>query len=582
MCDCPCCCPNGVPRNAVFDPDQPGADDVSVSLAMFKSIERENPKTGKVAKVMALVPERATYAEIARRVVAHLPAYMQHSFRYGFLRTELANAVKNLQEWQIWLDMDFSMNPTSPVDREIQSLFFYTQSCSLLAVIAEFYENGVRQKIVFHVFSEYKRHTPGYVEAALDAVEEYLCPGGSYADRGITEVLRGCDGGTHFRSIGAIEHTARRAEKSGMPHTTFFSETGHGKGPHDGLMAHAKLMFQLDCQKRWDGLGADQSLATSSLGLAAAFAAFVNTHLNKPAAANGPAHKARCETTKRVGLCLQTSACEHYDGVADPTAKSMPDTLKTHAVHVATDGTITKSQMYCGCLECIGADDAPPCPNFEYCGEWLPFSTKYGGGGGRVEKAQLRLAHRGARGGAVLRLLVDQLDPSLELAVTALAADAWVAVRSEEPDALYALMQLFQAPSVSGTKPGRRPSVGGATSAPGTLIVCGRLSLVMAGAPEGEAVVVKARGKPVNMYAADVLLADVQLHERAAGGRGPKLPVLLLSPEQHDTIVVARGAQADVGGEEVGGEAQEEHEEQQGEEQQGEEQEHGAQEQEGS
>jgi hypothetical protein len=227
-----------------------------------------------------------------------------------------------------------------------------------------------------------------------------------------------------------------------------------------------------------DGLGAGQSLATNAAGLAAAFAAFVNDHLSEPAAANGPAHVARCGLTSRVGLCLPESACQSYDDAANPAAKSMPDTLPTHAVHVAANGTITKRQLSCGCLLCVRAnapaptlaapgpaDIAPPCPNAEYCGPWRSFSEKYGGGrsagGRRVEKAQLKLARaawEGARAGGVLGPV------ELEVAELGLGVGAWVAVRSDLPGAEYALLQLTKAPAVSGKKRGRRPNIGGVPS----------------------------------------------------------------------------------------------------------------------
>ncbi|KAG1660129.1 hypothetical protein FOA52_003789 [Chlamydomonas sp. UWO 241] len=490
---CPdCCTSDGRPVNLSFDTTPiPGFAEASMAVELFEYEEVARRDGGKPGKKLSLLRRELTHSELATRLQEELPPYILHDWRRRWQAAQAALLLLMLPLFWVLHHVDFSMNCLSPVQHEAQSLFFNTKAASLLSIIAYFRDPITLKirKLIYPVFSDVLTHSADFVEAAMEKVAQDLV-----ANRGapkFTTEVRGTDQcAGQFRSKRNFVLARRRAMLLGITCYKMFNESGHGKGLVDGATVPLKRAIRRDCLTRDPGR---DSVATSTLGMAIACAALINRQWSQRQEAKCHAHAARVVFEERIALVVTQEDIDEYSGVEIDYEKLVaPGTMQTHAMQFRPDGTVIKAKLSCWCPECLGRPDAQPCPNTPWVGTWLALNAEYGGRG-------------------PVRQLLEPLTEERAHAGS---------------EALYALLELSEAPRVSGGA-GRPPHVCGTPAACGAMLVCGKMRLVLpehvrsAANPADRSVLLpRLSREAVNRYATSVVLAGVEVERRAAAGAG--------------------------------------------------------------
>lgn len=488
-----------------------------------KKPQKKKKAKKKSTKKLTLVRQVLTHSQLVARVEKELPDYIMHDFRRRWQAAHADELLTSLPLHWLLLNVDFSMNCLSPVQREAQSLFFNTRAASLLSVIAYFRDPDTLKirKLIYPVFSDVLSHSADFVEAAMDKVADDLA---EHRDApNFTHEFRlsdACAG--QFRCKRSFALARHRAVSRGITCLKMFNEAGHGKGLVDGATVPVKRAI------RRDGLTRDpnhDSVATSALGMAAACAALINKLWSQRQQAKCPAHAARVVFEQRVALVVTAADIDAYADVeVDYEKIAAPGTMQTHSMVFRPDGAMLKSKLSCCCPSCLEVADAPQCPNVPWVGAWLDLAAEYGGNPTKKTR-QLRAPLTG--GEELLEEMVSGLSAGSLIAVPAPQSKPGKRARAGE-SALYALLELDQAPAVP-SGPGQPPHVFGAPAASGALLVHGRMRVVLpkhvqhAADPADRAVLLpEPQGKPEYRYATSVAFVGVEVTSRRAAPVGPQ------------------------------------------------------------
>lgn len=214
-------------------------DDLPPSLE-YKTWKRVAIKEGdKDVHKMRVVDIRATKEEFISVMMKEANEFCDHVKRVKAQYQELRNLKQNLPVHECIIQMDFAENFSCRSMDEVQTAYWNQTSVTLHPSVVYFSEDGSLKHKSVVVVSDDMHHSPGTVLAFLDDLMPKVCE----IDPAMKKVHYWTDSpSSQYRNSFIFDTLARHEELYGMTSTWNYFESGHGKGPYDGLGGTTKRL----------------------------------------------------------------------------------------------------------------------------------------------------------------------------------------------------------------------------------------------------------------------------------------------------------------------------------------------------
>ncbi|MEW5317512.1 MAG: hypothetical protein WDW38_008801 [Sanguina aurantia] len=301
--------------------------------------------TDTLPKRVDLLRTVLTYKQLCEQACTQLQQYIYHSFVARWMAAQFKACKANLQRHQLLIVMDFSMNLVLSLPREVQAMWFFNKTMTLLMLITYHLDpdTGKLVKIVHAIFSDVKQHDQLFVEAALDMIAKRL--GAALFDR-FTEVYMWTDGcASQFKCKEVFKLRALRSgskEGSSSSDSSVWNKvifqysfcTSHGKGDHDGQGAVIKRHLALAIVRGADGVPVELNNAEDCMKEC-------SKHLQFQKAVSCQSQAARCHLARREFYALDAAAISKF---TKPKMRQVKDTQKLHAARYDCDPDVMSTR----------------------------------------------------------------------------------------------------------------------------------------------------------------------------------------------------------------------------------------------
>jgi hypothetical protein len=293
-----------------------------VTYEQWKSVDCDDGK-----KRMKVVQTTCCKEEFADLFVKQISAFQEHANRIKAQYKAISDLKKQLPENHVIVQMDFSENYSCVAADEIQSAFWNQNAITLHPVVV-YYSDG---DILLHKSYVYASDDLGHNAGTVFAFLQKLMPQ-IQADIGrdaIEHVHYWTDSPcSQYRNISIFKVVSDHIKLFGVSATWNYFESGHGKGPCDGLGGSAKRMADLAVRQNKCRIGNAED--------------FVQW---------GITHQANV-----TYILVETEAINNARRKLQAMCKgSVPvkGTMKLHAVTSATTGKILTRATSCYCNGCL-------------------------------------------------------------------------------------------------------------------------------------------------------------------------------------------------------------------------------------
>lgn len=315
-------------------------DDKKFKYYQWETVSEVVGKKKKRVTRWIQVQKKGTVSEIVLEVVKSLESFSAHLFRADFQHSIVSDLTTNLPMDHAVTVMDFSENIALEPQDEIESSHWTIKQVTLhpMYVVRHAKESTVdtpvlrKESVV--VISDELTHNAEAVYVFTEKLLAHLneeqgpCP-----VKVLHRVSDNC--AAQYKSKSAFDHLIQLEEKHQIRIVYHFTESGHGKGPSDGIGAAVKRKLEL------------MILAGKVINNAyETYLALVQNQNEK--------------LNQRI-LFVPSRELQKRVPARSKTAKTLKGTQSFHMVHQisAGSGVLVCNDLGCSCIVCIGKQEGP-------------------------------------------------------------------------------------------------------------------------------------------------------------------------------------------------------------------------------
>lgn len=306
----------------------------SVSYEEWRRVETHLPN-GKLRYNTRLVKVEVPVEQFKESFKIQVGKFREHAYRVTTQYSEVKRLKENLKENEGTLQMDFAQNYTCGHTEEIQSAYFAKEQVTLHPMVLHFKEGGELKHKSFVAVTDERTHNSfsvfAFMKTIIPRIKE-ICPT-------INKMHYLTDSPTsQYRNTKIMNLISRHETIFGMKASWTYFESGHGKGPCDGVGGTLKRLAD-DASKMGSATIIDaESFFDWSQSL---------------------------ETMMDIYWVSKAEIDEAKLQIESWTLTAVPECMKLHAVVVRNEGIFTR-RTSCFKYECCNQDDIPP-----ICDGWV-------------------------------------------------------------------------------------------------------------------------------------------------------------------------------------------------------------------
>jgi hypothetical protein len=340
-----------------------------ISFKVFEYVPTgEVDAAGNPKKHIEEVLKSESPKDFLTRADGKVGPYIVHSFEARWQDAAFRECIATFPPGTVVSVADFAENYSFQIQNQIQSLYWRSQQVTIFVQItyrhAELAVDGVessaenlviKKEMHFNI-SDSKEHGTVFVQHCFLKHLEWL------KEKGVTVQKRqdwsdGCSG--QFKSAHAWYFVARFEGLTGVPMSSNFFASGHGKGEHDGAGAVVKSGLRKH-QLLEDGSPLSNAAEVVELCRASLSGAALSSYEGRTAA--------RAETTRTFWLVTE----EELATVEKLRCKTIPGSRSMHSVRAKQGNplVIFMRKRSCFCVSCLD-EDWDSCENKAHVGEWV-------------------------------------------------------------------------------------------------------------------------------------------------------------------------------------------------------------------
>ena len=197
-----------------------------------------DPEEGKSTTKLRPVDKHLPRKEFVQMVLAEYPSIREHVIRASHQHREIRSLRERLTQQECTIQMDFAQNWMVSYHEEVQSAFFAKDAITVHPVVIHLRDkDGKIYTDSLCVASDDKTHDAGAILAILDVITSHI-----KNKHPEVSVVHYCSDSpsSQYQNISMFSVICRHKELFGLTCTWSYFESGHGKGPCDGVGAAAK------------------------------------------------------------------------------------------------------------------------------------------------------------------------------------------------------------------------------------------------------------------------------------------------------------------------------------------------------